>query len=175
MTEEDVALVQRCTLRYTQRRYFFARLSEPNWLRPLALAGFFRNPPDCSIQEDCGWSIPQWPEGGALARLAGGAPDVALHELEALPSDNKNPAVWDVVATAAVVLPPAAGNRLVPLLVKALMQGPPALYPRSIIDLIRRLADAGHRDSAFELTDALLFVGGAAKSGVSTQSSSEPE
>jgi hypothetical protein len=172
-TTDDAERLQRCTVRYTQRRYFFTRLADPKWLAPLAVVGAFQNPPDRLIHEDGAWSIQQWPEGDALARLAGGAPTVAIRELVAVPRDNQNPAVWKAVATAALALSPADALTLVPVLVDAVKHAPPILFPRSVIEVIQRLAEAGHRDAAFELTDALLFVKRAAKKSVAEPTSSE--
>jgi hypothetical protein len=159
-TIEDAERLQRCTVRYTQRRYFFTRLSETLWLPQLAVAGFFRNPPDRLMHADGSWSIQHWPEGDALARLAGGAPDVVVKEFAEVPRANQNPAVWKAIAAAALAMAPADALRLVPLMVHGLKNAPPVLFQRSVIDVIQRLAQAGHRDGAFALTDALLFVKG---------------
>jgi hypothetical protein len=156
----DVERLTRCTSRYTQRQYFFNRLAAPGWLRPLAQVGLFRNPPDRKVDEDGSWSIQSWPEGEALARLAAGAPEVAVTEFLALPMNNTNPAVWKSVAAAALALQPADASRLVPLLIHALMNAPPVLFPESVVHVIRMLAGAGDRDAAFRLTEALLFVKG---------------
>jgi len=159
-TTDDVQRLQRCTIRYTQRRYFFTRLSELGWVSRLATAGFFRNPPDRLMHTDGSWSIQQWPEGDALARLAGSAPNVAVGEFAAVPRANQNPAVWKAIATAALAMMPTDALRLVPMMVHGLKNAPPVLFQRSVIDVVRLLAEAGHRDGAFALTDALLFVRG---------------
>ncbi len=157
-TKDDAERLQRCTVRYTQRRYFFSRLSNPNWLVALTPLRMFRDPPDRLVHPDGSWSIQQWPEGEALARLAAGAPSVVVTELSAVPRDNQNPAVWNAVATAALALPPAEALRLVPVLIHALKSAPPVLFPHSMVEVVQRLAEAGYRDGAFELADALLFV-----------------
>jgi hypothetical protein len=174
-TKDDAERLQRCSVRYTQRRYFCSRLSNPSWLPPLAVAGFFRNPPDRLMHEDGAWSIQHWPEGDALARLAGSATSVAVSEFAAVARDNQNPAVWKAVATGALAVSPADASTLVPVLVHALRHAPPVLFQRSIIELIQHLAEAGQRDGAFELTDALLFVRGATKKKASEPVSSEGE
>jgi hypothetical protein len=160
-TIEEAERLQRCTVRYTQRRYFFTRLSEAGWLPQLAAAGFFRNPPDRLMHADGSWSIQQWPEGDALARLAGSAPEVAISEFATVPRVNQNPAVWKAIVVAALAMTPADALRQIPLMVHGLKSAPPVLFQRSVIEVIERLAEAGHRDAAFGLTDALLFVRGA--------------
>ena len=44
-TPDDVERLRRCTMRFTQRQYFFSRLAKAGWLRTLGEAGSFRNPP----------------------------------------------------------------------------------------------------------------------------------
>ena len=157
---DDVERLRRCSLRYAQRQYFFSKLTNAGWLQPLSGAGFFRNPPDRLVYEDESWSLQRWPEGEALARLAAGAPDVVLAEFSSIPKDNSNPAIWNGVATAALAMRPTHASCLVPQLVAALKNAPPVLFPGSIVRVIQRLAEAGDRDAAFQLTEALLFVGG---------------
>lgn len=157
-SENDLARLKRCTGRYTQRRYFFSRLSNARWLVPLAKAGFFRSPPDRLMHEDGSWSIRQWPEGEALARLAADAPDVTVSAFDAVSTDNQNPAVWNAIAKAALILAPGDASRLVPALVRGLKGAPPVMFPRVVIDVIARLAEAGDHAAAFKLTDVLLVV-----------------
>jgi hypothetical protein len=85
---------------------------------------------------------------------------VVVREFAEVPRANQNPAVWKAIATAALAMAPADALRLVPLIVHGLKNAPPVLFQRSVIDVIQRLAQAGHRDGAFALTDALLFVKG---------------
>ncbi len=157
---DDVERLKRSSIRYSQRQYFFSKLTNADWLRLLSADGFFGNPPDRWVHEDESWSLQRWPEGEALARLAAEAPDVVVAEFSSIPKDNSNPAVWDGVATAALAMRPTDASCLVPQLVAALKNAPPVLFPHSIIRVIQRLAEAGDRDAAFQLTEALLFVGG---------------
>ena len=157
---DDVERLKRSSIRYSQRQYFFSRLTNADWLRLLSADGFFGNPPDRRVHEDESWSLQRWPEGEALARLAAEAPDVVVAEFSSIPKDNSNPAVWDGVATAALAMRPTDASCLVPQLFAALKNAPPVLFPHSIIRVIQRLAEAGDRDAAFQLTEALLFVGG---------------
>jgi hypothetical protein len=157
-TAADVEALRQCTLRFTQRRYFFSRLSRPGWLPALAAAGLFRNHPKRVIHDDSSWSIQSWPEGDALARLASHHPDLVVEQLLAIPADNDNPAVWDIVATAALAVGPSLAMRLVPRLYGALKTAPPHIFPRTLMEVIRMLAEAGYGSAAFQLSDALLFV-----------------
>lgn len=156
--EADLASLKACSVRYTQTRYFFTRISNPAWLPLLARAGFFRNPPERRIHADQSWSLQAWPEGDALARLSSHAPDLAVAEFLSIPPDNSNPAVWNSVASAAITMAPDLARRLVPLLAHALRNAPPVLFPRTIIKVIKKLAEAEDHRAAFRLTDSLLFV-----------------
>lgn len=155
-----VARLKQCLLRYSQRQYFFSRLTSAGWLLPLSEAQLFQNPPALQEYDDGSWSLQRWPEGEALARLAAEAPGVVVTEFLSIPQDNRNPAVWNNVATAALAMRPTDASRLVPKLVAALKDVPLVLFSRSIVSVIQRLAEAGKRDAAFELTEALLFVKG---------------
>jgi hypothetical protein len=157
-SKQQAERLQGCTLRYTQRRYFFTRLTEPAWLPLLATLGFFRNPPDRLVHEDGTWSVQEWPEGDALARLSGGAPEIAIAEFGAVPQDNQNPAVWRAITTAALSLPLEQTPPLVASTIDSLKTKPHVWSQGPVIELIARLADGGRRDDAMELADALLFV-----------------
>ena len=159
-TADDVTRLGQCSIRYTQRRYFFSRVQHRGWLRPLAEGGFFKNPPRRLVHGDGSWSIQNWLEGQALARLAAQEPELATAEFLSVPRDNDNPGVWNTVATAALAIGPPGAVRLVPLLIDALKHAPSILFPRTIVNVIRMLAESGEGRVALRLTDALLFVRG---------------
>jgi len=53
-----------------QRRYFFYKLQNPLWVKPLWEKGFFRKAPELIPTGDGGFQIPLWPESQYLARVA---------------------------------------------------------------------------------------------------------
>ena len=99
-------------LRLAQRKYFFGRLTNPAWVEHLANAGFFSNPPAPQVTPDQSWRARAWPEGDYLVAAAADAPAKVASILEAVPSSNDNPVVWDIVASGARRLPPDLALRL---------------------------------------------------------------
>lgn len=111
-------------LRLAQRQYFFGRLTTPAWVEHLADEGFFSNPPVRQVNPDQSWRARPWPEGDYLVSAAPDAPVAVASILEAVPSSNDNPVVWDAVARAARRLPPDLAVRMVPSLTNALKTVP---------------------------------------------------
>ena len=148
-------------LRLAQRRYFFGRLTNSAWVEPLTNEGFFRNPPVRQVNPDQSWRARAWPEGYYLANVAIGAPDAVADILEAVPSSNDNPVVWDVVAKAARQMPPDVAVRMVPSVTNALKRLPTAPYDsvfaNSVVNLAVSLAEA-KRCEAFDLVSHLFYV-----------------
>ena len=68
--------------------YFFGRLNEPAWIKPLEKAGFFARPPD-PIQRPNGVEHPGWPALHYLAQMAAANPrDVARIALAVPKTEN---------------------------------------------------------------------------------------
>ena len=140
-----------------QRNYFFGRLTNPAWVEPLADEGFFNNPPGLQVGPDGFWRTRPWPEGQYLMEAAGSAPDAVAAVLEAIPSSNDNPVVWDIVAKAARRLPADLAVRIVPGLTNALKTVPARFFSESVVDLAVVLAEAEYSE-AFRLAEYLLYV-----------------
>ena len=156
-TVEHARRLNDLLFRLGQRNYFFGRLTNPAWVEPLADAGFFSNPPDRQVNPDESWSARAWPEGNYLVEAAAGARAAVAAVLEAVPSSNDNPAVWDIVARAARQLPSGLAVRMVPSLTNALETVPARFFSESVVDLAVVLAEA-ERSEAFELANYLLYV-----------------
>ena len=138
-------------LRAGQRNYFFYRLRDPAWVKPLHREGFFRDPPDSREHAIL------WPEGQYLASVAEKAPADVATVLTDIPDDNRNPMVWSLVALAASRLPPDLATRTVPALVDALQRMEPWYLAKDVVELSVRLASAD-KSEAFKLARHLLFV-----------------
>jgi hypothetical protein len=76
--------------------YFFGRLSEPAWIKPLREVGFFARPPD-PIRRPSGVEYPGWPALEYLARMAATRPDDVARIALAVPRTEN----IDVIATRA--------------------------------------------------------------------------
>lgn len=144
-------------LRLAQRQYFFGRLTNPAWVEHLASEGFFSNPPVRQVNPDQSWRARAWPEGDYLVNAATDAPDAVASVLEAVPSSNDNPVVWDSVAKAALRLPAELAVRMVPSLTNALKTVPTELFSESVVDLAVALAEA-KRYEACDLVSHLFHV-----------------
>ena len=76
-------------------------------MAPLAARGHFASPPERVVHPDGSWKMRTWEEGEYLARIAPRAPEAVAEQLLRVPITLMNPAVWAVVADAAMVLPVA--------------------------------------------------------------------
>ena len=144
-------------LRHAQRNYFFRRLRNSAWVRPLVAEGFFRRPPSRQTNADGSWRPRPWPEGDYLVFAANEEPSVVAKLLNSIPRDNDNPVVWDLVAKAARQLPPEMAANVVPGLTDALRTVPTSIFIESVVDLLVALAEEGRKE-AFELASFLLRV-----------------
>ena len=104
-TEDELAEVRAFVIRPENRRYFFDRLENPNWVPPLAQRGYFGQPPEPVPSDEVGFvRYPPWPEGRYLARMAPDAPDAVAEVLGSLPQSS-NPAATRLVLEALDALP----------------------------------------------------------------------
>ncbi|MYB06590.1 MAG: hypothetical protein F4Y24_09585 [Gemmatimonadetes bacterium] len=160
-TAEDARRLRDLQLRPAQRRYFFERLKDPQWVTYLAHEGFFANPPGREVHEDGSWRPRWWPEGDYLIEVAASAPADVARVLLAIPSTNDNPGVWNSVARAASQLPADLAVGLVPAITSALEAVPRLTYwSDDVVVLIEYLAGSRYSE-AFDLADYLLFIAGA--------------
>ncbi len=87
------------------RAYFFDRLENPEWVSPLAAAGFFDDPPAPVPAGQPGYvRFPPWPEGRYLARVAPLVPGPAAALLQRLPR-SENPVVARHALETLISLP----------------------------------------------------------------------
>ena len=160
-TAEHARHLRDLQLRPAQRRYFFERLRDPQWVALLAYEGFFANPPSREVREDGSWSPRSWPEGDYLIEVATAAPADVARVLLAVPSTNDNPSVWNSVARAASELPANLVVDVVPAITDALKVVPGLTYwSDNVVRLIECLA-ASECWESFDLADHLLFIAGA--------------
>ena len=138
-------------LRAGQRSYFFYRLRDPAWVKPLHRVGFFSDPPDSLTHAIL------WPEGQYLAAAAAEAPDDVAAALADIPGENRNPMVWGLVAMAASRLPSELAIQTVPALVDALRRIETWFLTKDVVELSVHLASGGKRE-AFDLAVHLLFI-----------------
>ena len=87
----------------TERRYFFSRLENPLWLKPLAKRGCFKYPPKSQRFDDGTIEFPYWPEIQYLKNVCREVPDEVINLVVNLPKVD-NPTVYDGILDIALQL-----------------------------------------------------------------------
>ncbi|HOX59270.1 MAG TPA: hypothetical protein PLC99_20500 [Verrucomicrobiota bacterium] len=144
--------------RGANHEYFFAKLSSPAWIAPLAEAGLFSSPPD-PVREGDSISFPLWPESRFLARMAALEPDLVLGIVEKAPVTD-NVRVHEDFCDAAIAMP---GRQAAQLARRELMwiEQQPHLYfllPERLGQLIEHLAITDEHKTALLLARAVLRI-----------------
>src|SRR5580700_8619728 len=93
-------------------RYFFDRLQNPLWLKPLADRGFFSEPPAPIHAEGGDIRHPIWPESKYLARMASADPETVADIFLGFATANAS-VVRDMI-DAMAEMPAQTAARLVP-------------------------------------------------------------
>ncbi|MDA2933697.1 hypothetical protein MYX82_05085 [Acidobacteria bacterium AH-259-D05] len=139
-------------------RYFFDKLQNPEWIRPLLEKGFFLSPPPAKRHEDEGTiSFPPWPESKYLARMASLRPGLVVETISKIPDTDNVLACVDL--TDALLMMPSEYSVKLLAKVKKWTQFPYThLLPEKLGKLVVHLAKGGQIESALELAQELLEV-----------------
>lgn len=140
-------------------RYFFDRLKNPEWIKPLQAKGFFCHPPPPDRDEEKETiGFPPWPESLYLARIAHVKPELVLDVILTIP-ETENVRVYEDLADAALAMPP---NLTAKLSEKAKQWAQSRYYqfvlPKKLGNLVAHLARGGEVDDALDLARILLEV-----------------
>jgi hypothetical protein len=139
-------------------RYFFERLENPEWIRPLSEKKFFSSPPPPVRDEARGTiSFAAWPESRYLFRMANLAPAAVAEVVLGMP-ETENVRVHDDLAHIALALPGPLAARLVPQARKWIQTPHQMLLPEKLGALVSKLAEDGEAEAALDLARALLEV-----------------
>ena len=95
----------------TARKYFFSRLENPLWLKPLAERGCFKYPPKTQRFDDGTVIYPYWHEIQYLKNVCSEMPDEVVKLLINLP-DTDNPIVYGGILDIALQLPSECSVKL---------------------------------------------------------------
>jgi hypothetical protein len=140
-------------------RYFFNKLENPGWLKPLWEKGFFRHPPKPLRDEEEGAiSFPAWPEAKYLARMAAYEPEVIAQIIEEM-DETDNVVVEADLINAMLLMPAKIAAQLIDKAKR--WASSPFVYfwlAESLGELISHLAKGGTTKEAFELAQQLLEV-----------------
>lgn len=138
-------------------KYFFEKLENPEWIKPLWEKGFFKKPPGPQENiNDGSMILPYWPESRYLARMAKIKPDDVLEVILAIP-DSQNPQVYSDVIDAALNMPPNKAVKLIDKAKRATSE-PFLWFSERFGELLRHLINGGEIDAAMELAEVLLEV-----------------
>jgi len=85
-----------------QRRYFFYKLQNPLWVKPLRDKGFFLKAPEPIPTGDGGFQIPLWPESQYLARVAKESPTEVVEIVSKIQTGN--PRVLEDIVDIALAI-----------------------------------------------------------------------
>lgn len=138
------------------RTYFLRSLSNPRWLSVLRELRAFESPPRRLVHPDQSWSMVAWLEGEYLTRVASDEPDAVARILTSVPTDNDNPAVWDVVARAAAKLPPELAAPILSRIRHGLQEVPHVVLPEALVALAKHVAPIDPQ-AVIALLDVLLW------------------
>ena len=97
----------------TARKYFFSRLENPLWLKPLAERDCFKYPPKSLRFDDGTVQYPYWPEIQYLKNVCRDAPYEVINLVMEFPAVD-NPIVYDGILDIALQLPGEKSARLKP-------------------------------------------------------------
>jgi hypothetical protein len=138
--------------------YFFGKLSEPAWIKPLEKVGFLKRPPE-PIRRANGVEYPGWPALEYLARMAAARPDDVARIALAVPK-TENIYVCAALAGIARSLPAKLAVPFAERVDDWLDMDPShsMAYPLedNVVGLFEKLAGEGCGPAAFRVLAALL-------------------
>jgi hypothetical protein len=159
-TPEQIEHAISLLARPEQRRYFFDKLQNPHWLRPLEERGFFSDPP-APLRDNIKGTIqfPPWPALQYLARMA--TITEALEDVQRIAlniPDTENIIVHDLLAEIAAKLPATMSAQFVPRATQWLNNSHHGALPAILGTLIKHLATNGQPGPAKELARVTLDI-----------------
>ena len=138
----------------TARKYFFSRLENPLWLKPLAERGCFKYPPKSLRFDDGTIQFPYWPEIRYLKNVCVDLPNEVVKLLINLP-ETDNPVVYDGILDIALQLP---GKQSVKLKDKILEYAgmEHQLQTHKFAKMLTKWTTENQISAALELTEILI-------------------
>ncbi len=161
-TPEQIEHAISLLARPEQRRYFFDKLQNPEWLEPLNQRGFFSTPPAPIYDNTKGTvQFPPWPALQYLARMATipEAQDAVLRIVLNIP-ETENIIVHGALAEIATKLPAPMAAQFVPRVAQWLKVSYPyyGVLPMHLGTLLKHLATNGQTDAATALARVTLAI-----------------
>lgn len=153
--EQALTLIERHPV---NRGYFFSKLESPDWIAPLAEAGFFKDPPPRRVNGDF-VSYPGWPESRYLARMAPVAPARVADVIGRIPGTD-NVSVHEDLARAVIHLDAGSMARWATGEARWISRQPRIEHPldEALGAVVERLAGLGMTAAAMRLARSLLAI-----------------
>lgn len=154
-TDAQVSELKRLPYTDATHRYFFRKVTSPEWLPTLRDAGFFDQPPE-PVQEEEGVRLPSWPQADFMARVAPHHPTVVREIIESVRTNNTQ--VQRQLVEIAHGLPIDEAVRLVPTILSWVPSLRRFEFVDPLIQYIATLSDRARGDEAVMILAALYGV-----------------
>ena len=157
-TSETVDRVLSSFVKETDRQYFFSRLKNPRWIRPLTKRGCFDTPPAIRYLPDGHNQCPFWPELEYLRNICTDASSEILDEIIQivliLPAVD-NPRVYENILDIALEVDDTRSAQLLPKMLEyARLEY--QFFPFKFPDLLAYWASEDQTSAALELANVLV-------------------
>ncbi len=136
------------------RRYFFSRLENPLWLKPLAEREYFKHPPKAQRFDDGTILFPYWPDIQYLTNVCSEMPDEVVDLVMQLPKVD-NPIVYDGILDITLQIPGEYSAKLKPKILEyANMEH--QLQTHKFAKLLTQWTENNQTSAALELAELLI-------------------
>jgi hypothetical protein len=145
----------------SSKRYFYERLSDPNWINILRTSGMFLNPPE-AIEDSINKTIayPPWPQSNYLVRVAKIAPDEVCSLAITISKATNNILIHQDLAEAASYFP----SELMALWVEVEINWVNNqktlgfLLPEKLGEVLGKLINGKQEETALKLAESLFAI-----------------
>lgn len=134
--------------------YFFTRLKNPLWVKPLAERGRFQSPPKMKQMPGGYVQVPVWPELLYLKNVVGDVPDEVIKVLVKTPQVD-NPRVYEDIVDIALQLDAKRSAKLLPKMLESTELERP-IWEHRYADVLVHWTVGNETPAALKLTDALV-------------------
>ena len=136
------------------RRYFFSRLKNPHWIKPLQKREFFKHPPNVRQLPDGYVQYPAWIELQFLKNVVSEVPEQVIDILAKVP-ETDNPRFYDDVIDIALSVDASLSVRLKAIILECARGEHPTIIFR-FNELLHHWTCEGQTEAALELTAVLV-------------------
>ena len=153
-TNEMIDRTLKLVKKGTGRQYFFSRLKNPLWIKPLVERGYFQSPPRIRYFDDGYVQFPSWPELQYLKNMSRDVPDEVINVVLDLPPVD-NPSVYSEILEIALQLHGEQSVKLAPKILESIDIDHQFLT-RRYADLLAHWTAENQTSAALDLTKMLV-------------------